>query len=112
MFADQMAVFQIVMLGEELIEALDLLGRYESHGQMDENLLFIGSGLAKADEFFLFHAREGKKMPPGCPAKSFSPLFARDLPLRNNAPYPARPLAPLSAALGSMIMAGINPHGL
>ncbi len=86
MFADQMAVFQIVMLGEELIEALDLVGRHESHGQMDENLLFIGGGLTKAVGFFLFHARQGKKLPPGCPAKSFSPLFARDLPLRKNAP--------------------------
>ncbi len=87
MFADQLAVLQIVMFGHELIEALDLVGRHESHGQMDEKLLFIGSGLAKAGEFFLFHARQGKKMQPGCPAKSFSPLFARDLPLRKNAPY-------------------------
>jgi len=52
MFADQMAVFQIVMFGEELIEALDLVGRHESHGQMDKNLLFIGRGLAKAVGFF------------------------------------------------------------
>jgi hypothetical protein len=75
-----------MMFGHELIEALHFLRPYWPDGQKDQNLLFIGRGLAKTSGLFLIHARQGKKIRPGCPAKSFNPFFARALPLPKNAP--------------------------
>jgi len=86
MFAHDLCVLQIVVLGDLLIEALDLIGRHQLDRQMDENLLFIGRGLAKARKFFLFHSRQRKKMRSDCPAKSFNPFRASNLSLRKNAP--------------------------
>jgi len=76
-----------MMFGHELIEALHFLGRYWPDGQMDQNLLFIGRGLAKTWGPFLIHAQQHKKIRPGCPAKSLNPFLSRALLLPKNAPY-------------------------
>jgi hypothetical protein len=54
---------------------------------VEEDLLFISSGLATGDGL-LFHARPPKQVRPGCPAKAFNPFPVRDLPLPKDAPYP------------------------
>src|SRR5207253_10341775 len=79
-----------MMFGHELIESLHFIAPHRPCVQMDENLLFIGCGLAKGGDFFLFHVRQHKKLRPACPAKSFNAFPFSGFPLPKNAPYPAR----------------------
>src|SRR5439155_24233936 len=60
-FTHQMGALQIMVLGDELIELLNLIGGCQPHDQMVENLLLIGRLLAKDGCFFLFHAGSIKK---------------------------------------------------
>src|SRR5437899_11554188 len=77
-----------MMFGHELIESLHFIAPHRPCVQMDENLLFIGCGLAKGGDFFLFHVRQHKKLRPACPAKSFNAFPFSGFPLPKNAPYP------------------------
>jgi hypothetical protein len=77
--AHELGVLQIVMFGDELIEAGHFRWRHGADVELDENLLFIGRGLAKAERF-LFHGRQPKKTRPACPAKSFNQLLFKYLP--------------------------------
>src|SRR5438445_6288401 len=86
-FAYELAVFQIVMFRDELIESIYLIDSRRPYQKMRQNLLFVGGGLAEASEFFLFHAREHKKMQPSCPAKSFNAFFAKKIRAPKDAPY-------------------------
>src|SRR5258706_8283801 len=76
-----------MMFGHELIESLHFIAPHRPCVQMDENLLFIGCGLAKGGDFFLFHVRQHKKLRPACPAKSFNAFPFSGFPLPKNAPY-------------------------
>src|SRR5437773_4995737 len=76
-----------MMFGHELIESLHFIAPHRPCVQMDENLLFIGCGLAKGADFFLFHVRQHKKVRPACPAKSFNAFPFSGFPLPKNAPY-------------------------
>src|SRR5437016_6398152 len=76
-----------MMFGHELIESLHFITPHRPCVQMDENLLFIGCGLAKGGDFFLFHVRQHKKLRPACPAKSFNAFPFSGFPLPKNAPY-------------------------
>src|SRR5207237_6632205 len=85
-----------MMFGHELIESLHFIAPHRPCVQMDENLLFIGCGLAKGGDFFLFHVRQHKKLRPACPAKSFNAFPFSGFPLPKNAPYRSRlPQAPM-----------------
>src|SRR5437899_125795 len=79
-----------MMFGHELIESLHFIAPHRPCVQMDENLLFIGCGLAKGGDFFLFHVRQHKKLRPACPAKSFNAFPFSGFPLPKNAPYSER----------------------
>src|SRR5437879_4481178 len=79
-----------MMFGYELIESLHFIAPHRPCVQMDENLLFIGCGLAKGGDFFLFHVRQHKKLRPACPAKSFNAFPFSGFPLPKNAPYAKR----------------------
>ena len=87
MFTDQLAVLQIVMFGQKLIESLDFIGPHKPYSQVDEDLLFIDRGIAKAGWFFMLHGQQHKKMRTGCPAKSFNQFAVSILPAQKNAPY-------------------------
>src|SRR5438876_6096603 len=76
-----------MVLGDESIELLDLLGWHRPHDQMREDLLFVGRGVAERYELFILHVRQRKKTRPGCPAKSFKSFYARNLPPPKDAPY-------------------------
>src|SRR5207245_7931778 len=76
-----------MMFGHELIESLHFIAPHRPCVQMDENLLFIGCGLAKGGDFFLFHVRQHKKLRPACRAKSFNAFPFSGFPLPKNAPY-------------------------
>src|SRR6266513_1060783 len=78
-----------MMFGHEFIESLHFISPHRPCVQMDENLLFIGCGLSKGGDFFLFHVRQHKKLRPACPAKSFNTFPFRGFPLPKNAPYKA-----------------------
>src|SRR5438477_13220286 len=78
-----------MMFGHELIESLHFIAPHRPCVQIDENLLFIGCGLAKGADFFLFHVRQHKKVRPACPAKSFNAFPFSGFPLPKNAPYTA-----------------------
>src|SRR6266851_2664881 len=84
-----------MMFGHELIESLHFIAPHGPCVQMDEDLLFIGCGLAKGADFFLFHVRQHKKLRPACPAKSVNAFPFSGFPLPKNAPY--RNLRPGSA---------------
>src|SRR5262249_54536286 len=71
---DQLSALQVMMLNKQLVESFDLVGGYGPDRQMDQNLLFIGSGLTKTCRFF-FHARQLGKMQPGCPGKRIQLLL-------------------------------------
>ena len=59
MFPHQLCILQIVILSQELIESLHFSRWDRLHIQMDQNLLLIGGGLAKAGSGS-FHARQHK----------------------------------------------------
>src|SRR5438477_5740638 len=90
-----------MMFGHELIESLHFIAPHRPCVQMDENLLFIGCGLAKGGDFFLFHVRQHKKLRPACPAKSFNAFPFSGFPLPKNAPYALSRCAWLASGLGS-----------
>src|SRR5438270_9430331 len=91
-----------MMFGHELIESLHFIAPHRPCVQMDENLLFIGCGLAKGGDFFLFHVRQHKKLRPACPAKSFNAFPFSGFPLPKNAPYPP-------AAVRMSLAADVSP---
>src|SRR2546425_611245 len=76
-----------MMFGHELIESLHFIAPHRPCVQMDEDLLFIGCGLAKGGDFFLVHVRQHKKLRPACPAKSVNAFPFSGFPLPKNAPY-------------------------
>src|SRR5438477_1879302 len=85
-----------MMFGHELIESLHFIAPHRPCVQIDENLLFIGCGLAKGADFFLFHVRQHKKLRPACPAKSFNAFPFSGFPLPKNAPYSNATLLPVN----------------
>ena len=58
-FPHQPRVLQVVILSQELIESFHFSRWDRLHLQMDQNLLFIGRGLAKAGSGW-FHVRQHK----------------------------------------------------
>src|SRR5437667_8078641 len=105
-----------MMFGHELIESLHFIAPHRPCVQMDENLLFIGCGLAKGGDFFLFHVRQHKKLRPACPAKSFNAFPFSGFPLPKNAPYLSKCQVTPSAGLvnvarGLSSRAGLNRGG-
>src|SRR2546425_8669847 len=60
MFAHQLRILEVMMLGQQLIESLHFIGWDGRHNQMNEYLLFIDGRLAKADLRGWFHSRSIK----------------------------------------------------
>ena len=77
------------MFDEQLVAARDFVGSKWADGEVIENVLLVGSGLAMTG-WFLFHCRQGKRSEVICPAQSVNPLPAKDLPPWKDAPYQTR----------------------
>jgi len=85
-FTHDERVFEIVMLHDELVEALDFVGLDEPHGEVFQDVLLVHSGLTITD-LVLQHGRECKELKAGCPAKSINPPCLKDLTPWKCAPY-------------------------
>jgi hypothetical protein len=74
------SVLEVVMFDEESVAAREFVGSERADGEVIEDVLFIGSGLAMS-ELFLVHSRQRKRSDVVCPAQSINPLRANNLPL-------------------------------
>ena len=84
-FAHDTGVFEVVMLDDDLVKSLDFMGLDQPHGEVFQDVLLVGGGLAMAD-FVLLHAGERKQSQATCPAKSINPPCRSDLPAWKSAP--------------------------
>ena len=74
------------MLDEQSVTAREFVGSERADGEVIEEMLLVGSGLAMS-ELFLVHYRPRKRSDVICPAQSIKPLPAKDLPSWRDAPY-------------------------
>jgi hypothetical protein len=89
LLAHQLRAVQVMVLEENLITLLDVLGLHEQlDGHPQQNGLFVSCGPTKR-RFALFHAQRLKNFFPDVPQKVLNYCNGNVLPDRKDAPYRA-----------------------